>query len=49
MFAAADSRVEGWFKAELLTLFTCLWESGVIEWFEREANIPAPSSGKWRA
>lgn len=45
VFAAADSRVEGWFKAELLMLFTHLQESGVIERFECEVNIPLPIAG----
>ncbi|MCX7925974.1 MAG: hypothetical protein N2554_09220 [Fimbriimonadales bacterium] len=46
VFAAADSRVEGWFKAELLMLITLLTKQGVIEGFEREANIPVPASSK---
>ncbi|MCS7272552.1 MAG: hypothetical protein NZ550_00195, partial [Fimbriimonadales bacterium] len=46
VFAAADSRLEGWFKAELLMLLTQLTKQGVIEGFEREANIPTPASGK---
>ncbi len=40
VFAQADSRVESWFKAELLVLFNRLAEEGVIEKFEREASSP---------
>ena len=45
-FAQADSRIEGWFKAELLVLFNRLVASRVIEKFEREANITSPRDGK---
>ncbi len=45
-FAQADTRVEGWFKAELLVLFNRLVADRVIESFEREANIPSPTDGK---
>lgn len=38
-FARADSRLEGWFKAELLLLFPKLVESGLLDRFERECNI----------
>jgi hypothetical protein len=34
-FAQADSRIEGWFKAELLVLFNRLVAEKVIENFER--------------
>lgn len=39
VFADADSRFEGWFKAEFLVLLTKLLHDGVIEGFEREAKI----------
>lgn len=45
-FAQADSRIEGWFKAELLVLFNRLVANQVLEKFEREANIPSPKDGK---
>ncbi|RMD65173.1 hypothetical protein D6833_03325 [Candidatus Parcubacteria bacterium] len=45
-FAQADSRIEGWFKAELLVLFNRLVASQVIERFEREVNIPSPRDGR---
>jgi hypothetical protein len=45
-FAQADSRIEGWFKAELLVLFNRLVVDQVIEKFEREANILSPKDGK---
>jgi len=45
-FAQADSRIEGWFKAELIVLFNHLVEEKVIEQFEREANIASPIDGK---
>jgi hypothetical protein len=39
-FAAADCRLEGWFKGELLVLFRRLREQGVIDDFQRELNVP---------
>ena len=45
-FAQADSRIEGWFKAELLVLFNRLVASRVIEKFEREANVSSLKDGK---
>lgn len=45
-FVQADSRVEGWFKAELLVLFNRLVKSRAIEKFEREANVTSPKNGK---
>jgi hypothetical protein len=46
VFAQADSRIEGWFKAELLVLFNRLVASQVLEKFEREANVISPKDGK---
>jgi hypothetical protein len=46
VFAQADSRIEGWFKAELLVLFNRLVASQVLEKFEREASIISPKDGK---
>jgi hypothetical protein len=45
-FAQADSRIEGWFKAELFVLLNRLLAQGLIESFEREANIPSPRDGR---
>jgi hypothetical protein len=45
-FAQADSRIEGWFKAELLVLFKRLVANQVLEKFEREANVTSPKDGK---
>jgi len=45
-FAQADSRIEGWFKAELLVLFERLVAENVIESFEREANIRSPKDAR---
>jgi len=42
-FARADSRIEGWFKAELLVLFNRLVADQVLEEFEREANVISPN------
>ena len=44
-FSDADSRIEGWFKAELLVLFTRLVTQGHLSKFEREANITSPKDG----
>lgn len=44
--AQADSRIEGWSKAELLVLLNRLVAQGLVESFEREANIPSPKDGK---
>jgi hypothetical protein len=38
IFSDSDSRLEGWFKGELLVLFTELVRRGIIESFTREAN-----------
>jgi hypothetical protein len=44
-FSTADSRIEGWFKAELLVLFNKLAQEGRLK-YEREANITSPKDGK---
>lgn len=46
VFAQADSRIEGWFKAELLVLFNRLVASRVIEKVECEANVSSPKDSK---
>lgn len=46
IFAAADSRLEGWFKAELLVLFHRLAGCGVIESYGREANLRTREGSK---
>ncbi len=48
VFAQADSRLEGWFKAELLVLFNRLVASQAIEKFEREAKVSSPKDGRRR-
>lgn len=45
-FAMADSRIEGWFKAELLVLLNNLVAQGHLDNFERETNISSPKDGK---
>lgn len=47
-FANADSRLEGWFKAEMIVLLNRLKEQGHIDAFEREYNIPTPQGPKQR-
>ena len=44
-FANSDCRLEGWFKGELLVLFSRLARQGVIAGFEREVNIPTHTPG----
>lgn len=46
VFAEVDSRVEGWFKAEMLVLLTQLVRKGLIVNFKREAKRISPKSGK---
>lgn len=46
LFADADSRVEGWFKGELIVLFAQLKRQGVIDAFEREAKVILPQYDK---
>lgn len=45
-FAEADTRLEGWIKAELIVLLRRLAHRGLIERFEREANIPTSTGRK---
>lgn len=45
-FACTDSRVEGWFKGELLVLFDRLRLEGRLAEFKREANIPVLGTGR---
>ncbi len=44
-FAEADTRLEGWFKAEFILLLNRLVKQGLVERFEREAKI-ATSTGR---
>ena len=46
IFADTDSRVESWFKAELLVLLTRLIGAGMVSSFKREVKIMSPTSGK---
>jgi hypothetical protein len=46
VFSDADSRIEGWLKAELLVLFNRLIKEGHLSNFEREANITSPKDRK---
>jgi hypothetical protein len=39
VFARNDTRLESWFKGELLVLFERLKSEGVIDRFERELNV----------
>jgi hypothetical protein len=41
-FANADSRIEGWFKAEMFVLLNRLQQQGQLGEFEREANMTSP-------
>ena len=45
-FANADSRIEGWFKAEMLVLLNRLKQQGQLGAFETEANITSPRDRK---
>jgi hypothetical protein len=45
-FSNADTRLEGWFKAELIFLFNKLKQEKVIENFEREPNFPTSEGRK---
>lgn len=42
VFSAADTRLEGWFKAELLLLFSQLKAKGEIQDYHREVNFKIP-------
>ncbi len=46
IFAEADSRIEGWFKAEMLVLLTRLMDADLVSSFKREANVKSPKNGK---
>jgi hypothetical protein len=46
VFSKADTRIEGWFKAELILLLNELIEQGSIEKFEREAKNQSPTGPK---
>jgi hypothetical protein len=48
-FANADSRIEGWFKAEMIILLNGLLQQGHIDGFQRELNIPTPNGSKQRS
>ena len=45
-FAEADTRLEGWLKAELIVLLSRLPKRGLVERFEREANITTSTGRK---
>jgi len=44
--AQVDTRIGGWFKAELLVLFDRLKASQVLENFEQEAKVISRRDGK---
>ncbi len=44
--ASTDSRIEGWFKAELLVLLKRLVKQGHLDGFKREAKVTSPKDGK---
>jgi len=46
IFSKADTRIEGWFKAEMLFLLTQLVEKGQVSDFKREEGVRSPKSGK---
>ena len=46
VFSAADTRIEGWFKAEMLVLLNRLLRQNQVDEYEREANITCPKDGK---
>jgi len=46
VFAEVDSRIEGWFKAEMLVLLTQLKERKLISDFKREAKVICTKTGK---
>jgi len=48
VFAENDTRVESWFKAELLVLFSKLKEEGVMDVFEREPSIYDEKDKRWQ-
>ena len=45
-FAQADSRVEGWFKAELILLLPKLVKTGHLESFQRECKVSSSAGRK---
>lgn len=45
-FAKADSRLEGWFKGELMLLLPKLEESRLLEEFVRECKVSTPAGRK---
>ena len=46
VFAQADTRLEGWFKAELIFLFNDLRAKKVIDRFVREPKFSGPTGRK---
>jgi len=46
VFAKADTRIEGWFKAELILLFSRLVKAGAIQSFNREFSVYPRSGGR---
>ncbi len=46
VFAEADTRIEGWFKAELIVLLDSLLREKVIQEFKREPKIDTPTGRK---
>lgn len=46
VFAEADTRLEGWFKAELILLLNDLLKHKVIDEFKREWNVSTPAGRK---
>ena len=45
-FSNADTRIEGWFKAELLVLLNRLKNKGYLDEFKREINLTSPIDGR---
>lgn len=46
VFAETDTRLEGWFKAELIVLLNSLLREKVIQEFKREPKIETPTGRK---
>ncbi len=47
-FADVDSRIEGWFKAEMIVLLKRLKQQHIVDEFQREFNISAPNGSSQR-
>lgn len=48
MFSQADSRLDGWFKGEMLVLLETLRAQGMIQSCEGQINVPTPIGSNQR-